>query len=164
MSTIDYNALLARTIATAKEGLASISITADGVPYFYHVQDGSFPYMTTRVSNVVITDDEGEEFDLAEVTVILRLIVDHLTADYDGNNEAKLYTYMDVLREWFNEHDMLQSATYPTAMDALYTARITSIAGLRVFDNTGLQSVQQVGTDFTITCQFELDITQATFK
>lgn len=157
---LDYNELLARVIATAKEALAALSpaVTADGVPYFLYTQE-AFPYFTARVGADEVSYD-SHDFDRDTLTVILRLVIGHVTENYIGEPENILYDYIPQVKLYMNDHELLQSAAYPTAMVGLLEARCTSHIGFRVFQNAGI-SAQQVGTEFTITCELDETVSQA---
>lgn len=157
-TTIDYNNLLARCVAIQKEALASISVTADAKPYFLHTQE-SFPYFTNRIGGDEIGSD-SHDFDRDTITVIMRLVIGHATEGYVGEPETNLYTWIPVIKEYFNERELLQSATFTTAMTSLIESRITGHNGFRVFQNAGI-SANQVGTEFTLTCEFDESIDQA---
>lgn len=168
MPTPDVNQALTRIVGIANEGLASISVVADTKPYFWHTQ-AEFPYMTIRVSNVVYGDypDElpSEDFVTDVYTVTLRLIVAHITQDYDGRNEYRLYEMIPVIREYLKRRELLQSATYPTAMPYLRYALDTGNTGLRLLTNSGVDTnnTQQVACEFTIECTFDYPIEQDYF-
>lgn len=155
---IDYTAILNRVADIAEAAMTSIGVTADAVPYFLHTQE-AFPYFTVRISGVDV-DSDSEEYDTELVTVTLRIIVAHATQGYVGEPETALYTYMPTLREYFNARQFLQSATYTTALTHLIQARMTSSTGLRIFENSGLAALQ-VGAEFNIECQFEIELAQA---
>lgn len=157
MSTL-VTQLLARVVAAQKEWAASVSVTANAVPFFFHVQE-AFPYFTNRVSGVDVGDDGSEDFDRDVYTVTMRLVVAHVTEGYVGEPETALYTYMPTIKTWFNEREWLQSAAYPTAMTGLIRARISAMTGLRVYDNAGV-SARQVGCEFSLTCEFDERIEQ----
>lgn len=160
MTTLDYTNLLNRVVALQKEALLSLStpVTADAVPYFIHTQE-FFPYFTNRVGSDQITYD-SEDYDDDEITVTMRLIIGHVTQGYVGEPEANLYAYIPVIKTYFNARENLQSATYTARMSGLIRARITAHLGFRVFQNAGI-SAQQVGTEFTLTCEMTETITQA---
>lgn len=160
MTTIDYVNLLQRCAALQIEAMLhqSTPVTADAKPYFLHTQE-AFPYFTNRIGGDEI-DSDSQDFDRDTITVTMRLVIGHVTEGYQGEPETNLYTWMPVIKEYFNERELLQSAAYPTAMTSLIEARVTGHNGFRVFQNTGL-SANQVGTEFTLTCQMDESIDQA---
>ena len=147
-------------VAVAVEGLAALTpaVSAGGVHYFWHTED-RFPYFTCRTGPDTVEFD-SEDFDRDTYNLILRLVVGHLTAEYKGQNEAKLDTWIPHLKEYINEREGLQSAAYLTQPNGLIRARVTSITGFNAFPNSGL-AVTQIGTDFTVTCEFDQTIVQA---
>ncbi len=157
---IDYNELLARCAALQIEALASLSspVAADAKPYFIHTQE-SFPYFTNRVGGDEIGFD-SQDFDRDDLTVIMRLVVGHITEGYVGEPESNLYDWIPEIKTYFNERELLQSVAYPTAMLGLIESRVSGHNGFRVFQNTGLGATQ-VGTEITLSCQFDESIDQA---
>ena len=143
----------------ALEALADVD-NADAVEYLYHFQE-AFPYFTNRIGGVDVGAD-SEEFDIYTYQVIMRLVIEHITADYVGENESKLQLYIPQVVNYFNSRAMLQttSGSYDTAMLSLMEARISSSTGFRIFTDAGI-SAQQVGTEFVLTCIFEEQIIQA---
>lgn len=156
---LNYVELLARVAALEIEALAALSptVVADAKPYFLHTQE-AFPYFTNRMGGDSVGSD-SHDFDRDEITVIMRLVIGHVTEGYQGEPETNLYTWMPQVKEYINERELLQSNTYPTAMISLLDARVTGHNGFRVFQNTGL-SATQVGTEFTLLCNFDESIDQ----
>lgn len=156
----DLNELLARCVQVEKEAILEAFTTAvDSIPYFIHQQE-SFPYFTHRVSNGDI-GYEGNEMDRDTYTVIIRLVIGHVTANYVGENESLLYDYIPVIKTAFNTNEGLVSVAYPDDMTALIegdTARMTTCYGFRTFQDGGLIGVNQVGTEFVLTCLFNEDL------
>lgn len=157
---IDLNELLARCaeIETAAI-LSNFAVTVDAKPYFMHQQE-SFPYFTNRIAGDEISYDSNE-FDRDTYTVIIRLIIGHATAGYQGESESTLYDYIPVIKTAFNTNEGLISTSYAAAMTALIegdTARMNSHSGFRVFQDGGLIGVTQVGTEFVLTCLFNEDL------
>lgn len=163
MSNVDLNELLARCVEIEKFALSSLStpVTADAVPYFIHQQE-SFPYFVNRVDTFAGSYDSNE-IDHDTYTVIIRLIVGHITEGYVGEPETKLYTYFPAVKTAFNQNEGLISTAYPADMTNLLEGedkRIVSGTVFRVFQDGGLQGVRQVGSEFVLTCLFsqELDL------
>lgn len=150
---------LDRLCAIEKLALAALStpVTADAVPYMIHQQE-SFPYFTHRVGVIPIESD-SHDLEVEDPEIIVRLVVGHLTEGYRGQPEGSLYTYIPAVIEAVNSRELLQSPTYPTALDGLVSARITTCSGLRIFETAGVQA-RQVGTEFTVVCSFLDDLTQ----
>jgi len=149
-----------RLVAVAIEGMTTLAppVLAGGVPYFFHHEE-RFPYFTCRTGADTVEWD-SEDYDRDTYNLILRLVVGHLTAEYKGQNEVNLDTWMPALKTYINARNLLQSVAYSVALSGLIRARVTSIAGFSSFPNSGL-AVVQVGTDFTVTCEFDETISQA---
>lgn len=151
--------ILERLAAIEVEALASLSpaVTADAKPYMIHSQE-AFPYFVNRVGNVGIESD-SHDIDVYEVELVARLVVGHMTEGYRGEPESALYTYLPAVMEAINARELLQSATYTTALTGLMEARVSSSTGLRIFETAGIQA-RQVGTEITVVCTFDDDLTQ----
>lgn len=147
-------------VAIAIECMAGLStpITAGGVPYYWHTEN-RFPYFTCRTGADTVEWD-SEDFDRDIYLLILRLVVGHLTAEYHGQNEQDLDTWIPALKAYINARPLLQSASYTTAVTGLIRARITAITGFIPFPNSGL-SATQVGAEFTVECLFDETIVEA---
>lgn len=161
MSNVDLNELLARCVEIEKAALLGLSdpVAADAVPHFIHQQE-AFPYFVNRISDFT-GGYEGNEIDRDTYTVIIRLVVGHITEGYRGEPETKLYTYFPAVKTAFNENEGLQSTAYPVAMENIFEGvnkRITSGTVFRVFQDGGLRGVQQVGSEFVLTCEFSQDL------
>lgn len=156
---IALQAVLDRLAAIEIEALAAMTpaVTADAKAYMLHTQE-AFPYFMHRVGTMSIESD-SHDFDVYEVEVTARLVVGHMTEGYHGQPESVLYSYIPVVIESINARELLQSAAYPTALDGLIGARVDNASGLRVFEAAGIQP-RQVGTEFTVVCTFEDDLTQ----
>ena len=159
--TILAQELLLRVRDLEIEALAALSTpkTADAVEYFYHFQE-EFPYFTNRIGGLDVGAD-SEDLDIYTYQVIMRLVIEHLTADYVGATESSLQLYIPQVVNYFNSRQWLQttSGSYDTAMLSLREARITNVTGYRIFTDAGI-SAQQVGTEFVLSCQFVEEITQ----
>jgi hypothetical protein len=150
--TINLDAAIDRIVEIEIAALATLSITADAVPYFFHTQE-SFPYWTNRVGVVTIAG-RSEDIDEPVYTVISRLIISHLTADYVGVNEDKLKTWIPVIIRYFHARPWLETATQTSGLANLLFARITDCTGFRVFQAVGIETAQ-IGCEFTHRLEFE---------
>lgn len=163
MTTIDANELVARACAIEKAGMLALTtpVTCDAVPRFFHTQE-AFPYWTHRLGPVTGETDgeDGEDFENYAYELIARLVIGHITSGYKGENETNLYTYIPHMMTYFNARELLQSAAYPLGQDYLIRARVTGVRGYTEFKNSSTP-VMQVGTEFTVRCEFEEEITQA---
>lgn len=153
--TISLDNAIDRMVELQIASLATLSITADAVPYFFHTQE-AFPYWTNRVGTITIPyiGGGGEDLDTPTYTVISRLVIAHLTADYVGINEDKLKTWIPVIIRYFHARPWLETATQTSGLDQLLFARITDCTGFRVFQSSGA-GASQVGCEFTHRLDFE---------
>jgi hypothetical protein len=123
----------------------------DGVPYFLYTQE-HFPYITHRADNASYQGD-SEDIDTQQRTVILRVVIGHVTEGYVGQPEAMLYDIIDTLEEAFATADArrLVSEAFPVEPAYLYATDcyLTGLRGLRVFENSGV-GARQVGTELTL--------------
>lgn len=150
--TIDLDAAIDRMVEIEIAVMATLSITADAKPYFFHTQEG-FPYWVNRVGTVTI-GGASEDIDEPVYTVISRLVVSHLTADYAGNNEDKLKTWIPPIIRYFHARPWLETATQTNGLANLKFARITDCTGFRVFQAVGIDT-PQIGCEFTHRLEFE---------
>jgi len=149
----------ARLVEIQIEVMTSLGEDCDAKAYFNHTQE-DFPYWTNRIGPIT-TESEIEDFEDDTYTFIMRLVIGHLTEGYDGEVEVNLDTWIPVIIKYFNEREWLNTeTTYPDATQFLMLARITSCTGLRYFLSSGIADTQ-VGTEFTLTCEFTEDLTQA---
>jgi len=166
MTMPNLNDVLGRIISISKTALAGANVIADGVAFFDYTQ-GEFPYLTARISNVLYDDyiegTPAEDLRTDVYTVTLRLIIAHLTADYDGRNETRLYDMIPGIREGLSQREQLQLApAYTDIPLGLRHALVVGSRGLLIFNNAGVDgnSVTQVGTEFTIECRFDYQLSQ----
>lgn len=165
MPTPNLNDVLARVTSIANEGLSAIGVVADTKPYFWHTQ-AEFPYITIRVSNVVYgdyTEDADAEDIVTDVyTLTLRLVIGHITQDYDGRNEYRLYEMIPAIREYLKRRELLQTASAQNVPAYLRHALDTGNTGLRAFTNSGVDTnnTLQIGCEFTIECTFDYPLAQ----
>jgi len=160
--TLDIPELMLRVVALEKEAMATVlpaEKTCNAVPYFIYSQD-SYPYFTNRDGAGVSVNDDTEEFDHDTYTVIMRLIIGHVTEGYVGELETTLHTYIPTVKTYINSRGGLQSTAYPEALVGIRYARIINWTGLRVWQTAGI-SVLQMGTEFTLHCELDEQIIQA---
>lgn len=159
--TVNVEELMLRMVAQEKEAMAALSpaVIVDAVPLFVWAQE-AFPYFTNRLGTITVAQDEdSEDFDVYTYEVTLRLVIGHVTEGYKGETDTRLQRWIPHLIKFFNERELLQSAAYPLALDALTRARVASCTGFAVFANSIVGS-QQVGTEITVRCEFEEPIEQ----
>lgn len=158
--TVDLSTAKTQLVALAIEYFTTLTpaIVAGGVPRFWHHEE-RFPYLTCRTALDTVEFD-SEDFDRDTYQLILRLVVGHLTSEYRGQHEDNLDTWIPGLKTYINERELLQSTGYLTPVTGLIRARVTSISGFNAFPNSGL-AVTQLGTDFTVTTEWDETIEQA---
>lgn len=161
MSNVNVNELLLRCVEIEKAALSGLTpaVSADAVPYFIHTQE-EFPYFTNRIGNIEIGFDSNE-MDRDTYTVVIRLVVAHVTQGFFGDIETALYTYIPAIITAFNQNEGLQSVAYPGAMVDIIEGennRVISCTGFRVLEDGGLQGVKQVCAEFILTCLFNQDL------
>lgn len=157
---LELTELMARHAAIDIEALAALAtpVTADSKPYFWHTQE-AFPYFTNRLGPYSVGFD-SEDTDTIQIDVLKRLVIAHLTSGYIVENDAKLTAWVAQVIEYYNEREWLQSAAYPDELRYLIRARIVSGTGYTIFANSGIGQTIQVGTEFTVRCEFMHDILQ----
>lgn len=145
--------LLDRVVALQIEAMRSINVRVDAVPYFFYTQEKA-PYFTNRIADTPITDDGGsEDENLNQPTLIMRLVIGHVTEGYRGEPDSRLYEWLPVINTYFQRRMWLQSVKYPERMDNLREARITNGGGIRAFQNDGIGSTQ-IGAEIVMSCIF----------
>lgn len=153
---------LDRVVAMQKEAMESITAGKfDAVPYWPYFQN-DFPYMTNRhgAMSVDYTKYAPDIEDNPE-TIAMRLVVDHLNADYEGGVPARCLDYYIAIRDYFRSHSDLNTdgSTYgdytsiPDYLDPDTGAYIVSHTGLVVFTNSGLLT-PQLGYEFALAIPF----------
>jgi len=149
-----------RLVDIAVECMAALAtpVTAGGAPRFFYTEE-RFPYFTCRTGPDEVAFD-SEDYDRDTYTLILRLVVGHVSSGYKGERETELDTWIPALKTYINNRELLQSVAYPTALSGLIRARVTFITGYSVFPNSGL-AVVQVGTDFSVSALFDESLSQA---
>ncbi|MGB1285115.1 MAG: hypothetical protein ACPG7F_01165 [Aggregatilineales bacterium] len=159
---INLNELLGRIAALAEECMSGISVNADAVPYFYHVQE-SHPYFTARIRDAQIAPN-SEDFDLKTLNVQLWLVIGNVGSGVDGERESEMYTWIPQLTAYVNNRDWLQTVaggTYPDPMENLIQARVVSWQTLATLQSRGSRLAEQIGVQFNIQCQFIDDVDPA---
>jgi len=153
----DFETFFLHVAAVEKEALASVSVSGDAVPFFFH-QHEKYPYWTNRLGQITVEGD-GEEFDVYRVEIAARLVIGQVSDGIvRGENEARLQVYIPTAIKWFNQHELAQSATYQTPVDGLVRVRVTACRGYTEF---AAGSTAQIGTEFTLIADFEEQIEQA---
>jgi hypothetical protein len=113
-------------------------------------EQAAFPYFTLRIGETTFADMD-EDRETRTYTVVIRLVIGHVTEGYEGDLETALYDYIVAVEDAFANRRGLQSPTYSAGMRYLNprVTRLTRSTGLRVFQNIGIDA-QQVGVEFTL--------------
>jgi hypothetical protein len=135
--------------------------SSDAKLFFFYSQE-AFPYWTNRVGPFTRALD-SQEFYVTTYSIILRLVIGHLSEGYDGALETTLQTvYIPQTLDYFSARTRLQNLTDTTPMVDIDPRGIliTGGTGLSVFEDSGI-GVQQIGTEFTLELPIEEQIAQA---
>lgn len=158
---LDYAGILNRFVVLEEEGLLAASTppaTVDAKPYFWFAPE-RFPYFTNRISTWTL-DQNSEDVDVITQDFTVRLVIGHLTGGYTGERSDELNVWLPHMLEYFSEREWLQSATYPTKLANFTRARLVTGPGYTIFVNSTVGSVVQIGTEFTVRCEFDHEIQQ----
>ena len=164
MATVEtyLSEAMLRIAAMQREALAVYN--ADAKDYFYHWQE-SFPYFVNRITDEDTVFD-SEDYKIRNYTITMRLVVGHLTEGYDGTPERNLYAFIPLVENKFDNNRVLTSVAYPTPMDWLNPEDITleRSRGTTFFEMTGVgggqSAARQVGSEWTLTLPFHIDLEQ----
>jgi hypothetical protein len=150
---------LARIVEMQKEVFsADIGETCDAVPYWPYQQE-TFPYWSNRLAAMTPEYTKyAEDIQDNPETILMRLVVDHVTARYAGQVPKKAHEYYVPIMDYFAQHSGLQtdSGTYQTCADYLDPdtgAYIATHTGVVVFQNSGILD-NQLGIEFTLRIPF----------
>lgn len=158
---LDYAGVLNRLVVVEEEGLLAASTpptTVEARPYFWYTGE-RFPYFTNRIATGTM-DQNSEDVDVITQDIIARLVIGHLTSGYKGERDAELNIWLPHMLEYFSEREWLQSSTYPAKLANFTRVRLVSWTGYTVFANSGTELPAQVGTEFTLRCEFDHEILQ----
>jgi hypothetical protein len=155
--TISLLSLLDRVVKLQKAiplvNASAHSVTADAQPILFYTQ-GSFPYWVNRIEGPDPIEDDSEMLEYTTYDVIMRLVVDHLTAGVNGERELDLYAYIPIIKDYFAARRDLKDDTYTTELTGLNSADIRpGGTGLRIYQQSGIGAVQ-VGCEFRLRCVY----------
>lgn len=166
---IDLADALRRFCALEKEALATLT-NADGNPVQceafpkWFVKCESMPYWCNRVGAVQAVDnpseDYGEEFNTYFYTIVSRLVVAHLTADYAGEVDEAIAIYVPIVIQYVEARELLQSVSYPVAAINLRFASFQNGTGYATFPPS-VGGAIQVGCEFIWRLEFDQDVVPA---
>jgi len=129
-------------------------VAAGGVTYYPYTQE-ALPYWTNQVASVAFDRLRGEDIEVRRYTVQMRLILAHLTENYDGVTFDTAYDIIPAVLNTFEQHPLLTNSTHTTPLDAVFDpdayhgAEVTAVTGPVVFTNAGIVT-RQVGLQFTL--------------
>ena len=151
---IDIQETLQRLCDIAQVALQIVGLNVTAQPSFLS-PPGAPPYLLARTVDHRVTVDPGYPNELLEhtATVVLRLVIGHVTEGYAGEPEAKLSAAIPAVIRALASKPLLQTTMQPTPQTHLVGADVVSCTGLRVFEAPGL-AAQQVGCEFVVNCRF----------
>jgi len=138
-----------RLVIMQKEALVSINANVDAVPFFPHSQE-AFPYWVNWLRRGS-PSSAGEDIRMDGYSVMMRLVMGHITEDYSGELLTLAYEYIPAVVDFFATRPFLTNATDTTPLDFIHPegAEIVDFIGPHGFQNSGL-GVTQVGVEFTL--------------
>jgi hypothetical protein len=142
--------LMKRCVALCKEAVPNV----EAVPFF--IYSGNPPYFTMRLGQEDLSADNAD-METRKPTVIIRYVIGHLTSEYIGQPETRLYEDIPLIEDVFASCGMLQSAAFPAPMDFLMQASFGLTRGLTPFPAVGVP-VSQLGTEFTLRTEFVIPV------
>jgi hypothetical protein len=133
---------------------------------FWPYEQAAFPYMFNRISGDTVVRDDVEGFGASEdivldlYTVAMRLVVNHITAGYEGEIQSDIYEYIPLLKDFFDLNQLLTSTNSPEPLDFIAPngVAITGGTGLSVFPNSGVGAAQ-LGYELTLELPIIREIT-----
>jgi hypothetical protein len=166
MADIRVTDLKLRLCAIEMEALAAMtpSTSSTAYPRWTAKHDGEYPYWINRVFSLAAVEgydvDYGEEMSVYEYVIATRLVVAHVTAEYEGEVSEALDEYLPQVVEYADSRELLQSDSYSTPMPYLIRASFAQGVGFNIFSPSP-GGVQQLGAEFQWRCQFNRKLTQA---
>lgn len=122
------------------------------------------PFWLNRVVAVQViegyADDYGEELSLYRYTLGARLIVAHITGDYEGEVSEANDIILPQVIEYLDARELLQSETFLDPMDYLQRAHFIQGTGFTAFPSS-VAGTAWVGADFQWECDFVKQLVQA---
>lgn len=138
--------LLARLVAMEHEALDSYIASVlpgrtgiDAKPSVFY-QQASFPYIVHRVG-ASTPNPLSEDASIRNYDVFIRVVIGHLTANYEGSNEELVDEIIPRLEDYLIKHEMLTTDT------GTYHTEPTWILpeGITIADTSGVLSFQLGG-------------------
>ena len=163
MAKVDIKTAKLRLCPIEQEALLALAtpITSYAYPRWYAKPETSgTPWWVNRVadfSSYEAPDDDGEEVANYNYTIVSRLIVGAVQADYTGEMADALDDAIPQIVEYLDEREMLQSASYTTMLPYLNRAHFVSGIGFVVTQHDG---ANVIAADFQWLLEFEKALTQ----
>jgi len=149
--------IMARLVAMEVESLTTVAATNGQTPEaraWWPYEQEAFPYFTNRLG-AMTNAQPGYATDIQDYrhTVLIRVVVDHWNAGFEGDQADISYQYLVAFEDYFRNHPMLTTAStglYPTEPDYLLEDIIlTGHTGLIIFQSAGINAMQY-GIEFTL--------------
>lgn len=172
-SKVSVNLLLYRSAAIEREAMQQLTapVACEAFPRWF-VKCETFPYWKNRLIGMQTVegyaDDYGEEMSLYRYTVGARLVVAHVTSEYEGELSDAVDLMIPEVVEYLDARELLQSAyvdaahslNFTTPMPYLIRAHVTAATGFTQFPPNA-SGTSQCGADFQWECDFNKQLVQA---
>jgi len=151
--------MLARLVAMEAEALdATVAaligggVTGiDAIPHLFYEQS-QLPYIVHRVGPSA-PENITEDISIRTYDVFIRVVIAHMTENYEGDNEEMLDEIMPILEEYLLKHPMLttDAGVYTTEPTWLFpeAIEIGDTTGVIPFEIGGIGSVH-IGEELSI--------------
>jgi hypothetical protein len=109
----------------------------DAYPFALKTQS-STPYIVHRIGRGTENEAWPEDSSLRDYDVHIRIVIGHLTSNYEGHNDEVLNEMIPLLEQYLSEHRDLTTnpgGAYPDPQEELFPTEITigDTSGLSVF-------------------------------
>jgi len=146
----DLGEVMDRLLAMEKEAVPD----SGGKEYWPYSQD-ALPYWMNRINGMTV-DPLSADTVIDRWTMSALLVIDHLTANYEGVTFVEAYDIIPAVLQFFDDNPLLTSTAYPDEMLFVFPdedtrgAHITGLpSGTRTVLNSGT-GTRQVVLEFTI--------------
>lgn len=156
--------IMARLVAMEVESLTTVAATNDQTPdavAYWPYQQEAFPYFTNRLGAMTnLQPGYATEIEDYRHTILIRLVIDHWKAGFEGDKADIAYQYLVAFEDYFRKHPMLTTEAgglFPDDPDYLLEEMIlTGHTGLIIFQNVGIDA-NQYGIEFTLALPYLRD-------
>lgn len=136
MAAIDTSEMMARICAIEEAATLAAGFSSHAFPRWL-IQSERMPYWINRIANVTLETaysvDDGQEMDVYRYTVEAALIYSHSSAGYNGEKDEDILALFPQIVQYFDEREVLQSASYADGMTWLRYAHFLSGVGYMTF-------------------------------